>query len=126
MIEFTPAEQEQHRIELADMLIEHADEQIVGAYQTKEGVCALGAADKYILFKYSSLLRGGLESRFRFKRYFGFEPAVLIELNETPYIMYSKDLITGQMTQGVRLNKTFPEIADIVKNWKDEDDKEVY
>jgi hypothetical protein len=103
---FTPAEQEQHRIQYADALIEHEDEQIAGEYITQEGVCAVGVAFKYMLNCIATTV---------FENYFGIPMNKIVKLNES--CVYEMDW-DGHACETAIVNRTFPEIADFVKNWK--------
>jgi hypothetical protein len=123
MTKFTDAEIEQHRIEFADALIEHADEQIVGEYILAKGVCAVGCAVQYTGLQrwiHEQSRPDRIVSMERlFAEYFELSHYEIVELNER----VTTPEFDGRMwSSGRVVNKTFPEIADIVKNWKDEYD----
>jgi PAS domain-containing protein len=112
---FTDAEIEQHRIELANALIEHADEQIVGSYATKEGVCAVGCALNYTGL-YVMVVPNGEELNKSFEEYFGIPHDEVVGMNEISNINPNRE------GPALQVLMTFPQIADAIKNWEDEYD----
>ena len=119
MTDYTP-EQVAHQLELATALIDNANKQTTGRLLTAnaENMCAVGCAvvatemptetlKSWAVMYYNGAGSLCCEDEMSFLEYFGFPAEVLIHLNEH-YIPQNPS------TPYVR-NKTFPEIADILK-----------